>query len=114
MATTIDTLLSSLVENVKSTFGTSLVSIILYGSYARGDFDADSDIDIMAVIDLPADEIAPYNNEIDKLASRLSLENDVCTTVCISLQSCEAFNKYCTYIPFFLNIVDEGVTLYAA
>ena len=110
----IDVLLSSLVEKVKSTFGDSLVSIILYGSYARGDFDAESDIDVMVILDLPSDEITRYNYEIDKLASRLSLETDICTTVSISLQDNMTFSKYSSFLPFFSNIVSEGVTLYAA
>ena len=114
MTTNIDTLLSTLVENVKATFGKSLVSVILYGSYARGDFDADSDVDIMAIIDLTTDEIARYSGEIDKLASRLSLENDVCKTICISLQDSVTFNKYRSYLPFFSNVVSEGVKLYVA
>jgi len=114
MTINIDVLTSSLVEKVKSTFGDKLVSVILYGSYARGDFDVDSDVDIMVVIDLPTDEIARYSYEIDKLASRLSLESAVCTTVCISLQDNLTFSKYSSYLPFFSNVVSEGVTLYAA
>ena len=110
----IDALTSNIVETVKSIFGNSLVSVILYGSYARGDFDDDSDIDIMAIIDLPADEISRHNAEIDKLASRLSLESNVCTTVCISLQDSATFNKYQSALPFFSNIVKEGVALYVA
>lgn len=30
-------------------YGDSLVSVILYGSYARGDYDETSDIDIVAI-----------------------------------------------------------------
>ena len=114
MTINIDTLLSTLVEKVKSTFGDNLVSVILYGSYARGDFDADSDIDVMVIIDLPTDEIARYNYEIDKFASRLSLETDICTTVCISLQDNMTFSEYSSSLPFFSNVMSEGVTLYAA
>ena len=33
------------------------MDILLYGSYARGDFRPDSDIDIMILVDLSDDEI---------------------------------------------------------
>lgn len=34
-------------ENARSIFGTSLHSVILFGSYVRGDYDEESDIDIL-------------------------------------------------------------------
>ena len=33
-----------------SIYGTNVVKIVLYGSYARGDFDEGSDIDIVAIV----------------------------------------------------------------
>lgn len=32
-------------------YGDNIVEIYLYGSYARGDYDAESDIDFIAVVD---------------------------------------------------------------
>ena len=45
-------LLGQYVEEVKKIYGERLKSVILYGSYARGDFRPDSDIDIMIMVDL--------------------------------------------------------------
>ena len=110
----IDSLLVTIVDKIKAIFGSSLVSVVLYGSYARGDFDVDSDIDIMAIIDLPVSDITQYNTAIDILASKLSLETDACTTISISLQDSMTLSKYGTTLPFFSNVLSEGVTLYAA
>ena len=41
--------------------------IILYGSYARGDFNKNSDIDIMILTNLTDDEIIEYRSEIAHL-----------------------------------------------
>ena len=114
MTAPFDLLINRIVESVKATFGDRLISMILYGSYARGDYDSDSDIDIMAIVNLPAGEIAQYSSEIDSLASRMSLESDNCTTVCISLQDSTTFDRYSSALPFFSNILSEGLFLYAA
>ena len=46
-------LLEQYVEEIKKIYGTHLQKIILYGSYARGDYTQESDIDIMILVDLP-------------------------------------------------------------
>ena len=47
-----------------------LVKIILYGSYARGDFRQDSDIDIMILVN---DLAASYSGLIIRVSPSLSL-----------------------------------------
>ncbi len=57
----INTLPGQYVEEVKKIYGDRLKSVILYGSYARGDFGPDSDIDIMILVDLADAEIEKYS-----------------------------------------------------
>jgi len=95
-------------------FTNSLKNVILYGSYARGDFDGGSDVDIMLVVDVPATELSRYSNEIYGLASRLSMETEQCTTVSVALQDMATYIHYRDYLPFFRNISAEGVVIYAA
>lgn len=45
-------LLQAYISEIKKIYGTHLSKIILYGSYARGDFRPDSDVDIMILLDL--------------------------------------------------------------
>ena len=88
------------------------VKIVLYGSYARGDYDSESDIDIMILLDIPADSVNKYFDKIVKLSSRLSLENEDCTTVSIIMQDMRTYNKYEAILPFFHNISNEGIVIY--
>ena len=37
-------------EELDKIYGENLVKVILYGSYARGDFSSDSDIDLLVVL----------------------------------------------------------------
>lgn len=48
-------------ETLQSLYGDRLVDVVLYGSYARGDYDDESDIDLMVVL---ADEVVNTYAEI--------------------------------------------------
>ncbi len=45
----LDVILRKIAEVYRSVYG-ELVSIFLYGSYARGDYQSDSDIDMAAIV----------------------------------------------------------------
>ena len=64
----------------------------LYGSYARGDFTPESDIDILLTVDLGQAEIAKHRNDVAKVTSRLSLEHDI--TVSVTVKPLEQFRHY--------------------
>ena len=114
MSDNLDSLLREAVDDAKAIFKDKLVSVILFGSYARGDFDTESDIDVMIIADIHADETPQYRVELNKTAGRLSLNTESCTTFCILLQDTATFRKYQNYLPFYRNILNEGVTLYAS
>ena len=46
----LDVILQELVNRTQPVFGNKLIKIVLFGSYARGDFDAESDIDVMVMV----------------------------------------------------------------
>ena len=60
-------ILEQYVAEIKKIYGSHLKSVILYGSYARGDYTPDSDIDIMILVDLNQDKIDEYSDEISEL-----------------------------------------------
>ncbi|MEG1972553.1 MAG: nucleotidyltransferase domain-containing protein, partial [Oscillospiraceae bacterium] len=48
----LQTILSAVYQKSVAEFGDKLDAVILYGSYARGDYDSESDIDIMVRVKL--------------------------------------------------------------
>ena len=64
MPVTIKILLDQYTEILRKIYGSHLKTVILYGSYARGDYKADSDIDIMILLDLSDIDIKQYRHEL--------------------------------------------------
>ena len=87
--------------------GGRLDSGYLYGSYARGDYDQDSDVDIFLTANMTNDELSSYNSAIAHVASKMSLEHDV--TVSIIVDPASQFHRYQNALPYYRNIVNEGV-----
>lgn len=54
------TILDDVCNRAKTELGTALDAVILYGSYARGDYDEESDIDVMIIADIPNEEIKAF------------------------------------------------------
>ena len=106
----LDMMINRIVAFSKDLFGDKFRNVILYGSYARGDYDEESDIDIMIMVDMEREELRKYRNQICNFVADLNLVNDV--FIVETLQSVSFFNKWKGAMPFYQNVLKEGV-LYA-
>lgn len=93
-------------------YGNKLKSIILFGSYARGDNRPDSDMDIMVIFDCSKDEVMDYIDDISWISSDLSLDNDI--LISIVIRDKETFDNNLNILPFYQNVMNEGVALYGS
>jgi len=87
-------------------FGNKIKYVILYGSYARGDYNKDSDIDILIVV---SDNINPIEVEesLNEFLFEILLnENELCSVRAIPEK---LFKKYDS--PFLLNVKEEGIVI---
>lgn len=107
----LDNLLSEFSKSSKELFGEKLKDIILFGSYARGDYDDESDVDIFLLMDVPENEVWKYRNSIVEATSDMSLEYDVLISPII--EPLARYQKYKDVIPFLCNIQKEGVSISA-
>ena len=56
--------LNEFLDKLKSKFSNKIYKVILFGSYARGDYDEESDIDILIIGDVPQREVSFLSAEI--------------------------------------------------
>ena len=101
-------ILSEIAKTAKETFGEQLDSVILYGSYARGDYTPDSDIDMMILVKgIAPEKLWLYKKPIIKRESELGLEYDL--VISATIKDIETFNQYLDVLPFYQNVMKEGI-----
>ena len=62
---------------LKRLLGNDLSKIILYGSYARGDFQENSDVDVMILVKLSPEQIEHVESAVFDLAFDIELEHGI-------------------------------------
>lgn len=103
--------ISEFVNQVNQLLGNRVKKIILYGSYARGDFNESSDIDIMILTDLNDDELEEARLKIYDLAYDIEDEFNFEMEINPILKNVDKFNKRIDVIPFYMNVQREGISL---
>ena len=101
-------ILKEITETAKETFSEKLDSVILYGSYARGDYTPESDVDIMILVrGIAPEELWKYKEPIIQKESELGLQYDM--LISATIKDIETFSKYLDVLPFYQNVMKEGI-----
>ncbi len=88
-------------------FGTAMKDAYLYGSYARGDYHEESDIDILLTVDMEQDVIADFYSAVGVVSSDLSLKHDI--TISVTIKPLAQFERYSSVLPYYKNVLREGI-----
>jgi predicted nucleotidyltransferase len=109
----VDSRINSVIQKVlqasKDTLGSRLEKVILFGSYARGDFDDESDIDFCIIANVPKEEATKWRRDINKRMAGIDLEYDLLVSLHV-INSSMFFNNV-DILPFYRNVLQEGVEL---
>lgn len=89
--------------------GNRLKKVILYGSYARGDYNNSSDIDILVLTDYEPSQFYSALKKISSMTYDIELDYNVILIPLIN--NIEIYNEEIDTIPFYSNIKKEGVVL---
>ena len=95
----------------EGTSGNTLDSVIVYGSYARGDYSELSDIDVMILVTLSEEKIKKISDEISDMAFEYLMKFGVDISPVIT--NIDHFNYWVDNLPYYRNVRDEGVRLSA-
>ena len=112
MPITTKALLEKYTKILEKIYGKHLKVVILYGSYARGDFRPDSDVDIMILVDMSDLELKTYGQQLSYMTYDFNMDHDL--DIKPIAKSEAHFNKWIVNYPFYSNIHKEGVVLYGA
>lgn len=88
-------------------FSGNLMEGYLYGSFARGEQHPESDIDILLTVDLSPEAIGQFRRRVASVTSDLSLKHDI--TISVSVKSHRQFEKYAAVLPYYQNVIKEGI-----
>ena len=91
--------------------GEKLSDVILYGSYARGDFNKSSDIDVLVILDMEQDSIEKLRKPICQIAIEADWNYD--TFIVPTLSGRSEFERFGDTSAFYRNIAREGVRMLA-
>ncbi len=105
----IDEILEEFVNKSKNVLGDSFVSAILYGSYARGDYNSSSDVDIMLLATLSDDEIEKIEDDIFDIAYDYLLSDEL--TISVNIKNNVHFLYWVDNLPYYRNVKREGKIL---
>lgn len=103
----IQTVVTQFAREAKKIYGTALRDVILYGSCARGDFEDDSDIDIMVLLDVGQEDIGEARKKIIDVSDQIDLEYVVVLAPVI--QSWQLYQQYMEVSGFYQNVRREGI-----
>lgn len=103
-------ILTELVNGILSVMEKQVVSIILYGSVARGTNSRESDVDVAMLIHGTMDE--QTEDKLSDFIVDMNLKYDTVFSV-IDIEF-ENFKKWEKVTPFYQNVTREGVVLWTA
>jgi len=106
LGTDLRELLMELRERLADIYGDRITDIVLYGSRARGDAEADSDIDVLVVLRGPVDAGMEVH-KCSPLLSDISLKYNVVISCVFVDESKYASGKG----PLMRNVLREGIRI---
>lgn len=87
--------------------GSKLTKVIVYGSYARSDYNSSSDVDVMILVKMSDNEIKKIENQVYDLA--FDIEMDTGVDISPIIKNEEQYEYWLDTLPFYKNIHEEGV-----
>ncbi|MEI6286129.1 MAG: nucleotidyltransferase domain-containing protein [Bacillota bacterium] len=102
----IASLVEEIIEQSEKIFGDSLCEVIIYGSYARGDYNSESDFDVMLLVKNDDYEIEKLHTKLVELSCDIQERYEV--FLAIVAKNKQHFEQWSEHLPFYKNVNTEG------
>lgn len=109
----LNTILNEFAKSSRQAFGDELNEIILYGSYARGDYDEESDVDIAILMNVPKENETEYHKALTKIIGDIYEKYGYSPVLSPIVISSVFFDEWKECLPFYRNVAREGVKIVA-
>ena len=96
-------------QEVKNMLKNNLSKLIVYGSYARGDYGENSDIDVMILTPLSKENIDKTENSIFDLAFDLEIESGIVINPVLENEA--HYRYWLGALPFYDDVEKEGIVI---
>ncbi|BBB91516.1 MAG TPA: nucleotidyltransferase domain-containing protein [Methylomusa anaerophila] len=108
----VNKIMDEIVGSMRRIFGDDLRQVILFGSYARGEEEVYSDMDVMVLVNLRDAELCKYNNVLAEVMTDISVKYGVLPAIID--KNYEQFYHWLPVLPFYRNVKNEGIEFYAS
>ena len=102
-------IVKAMVLAYRHVYGNDLVNILLYGSYARGDYDSESDVDIVGIVHGQREQLQQKLKLLWDISVNIGIENDV--VVSPTVIPYEEYIRHKSTLPYYKNIEKEGILI---
>ena len=99
----------AMVREYRQIYGDAIADIILFGSYARGDYDDESDIDIVGIVHGTRYQLQHKLKLLWDMSADLGLDNDI--VISPSVIPYDEYIKHKSTLPYYRNIDKEGIKI---
>lgn len=96
-------------QELRRILGDNLSKVIVYGSYARGDYNDRSDVDVMVLVKVSDEEIRAIKNDVYDAAFDIQLSTGIEISPIIKNE--EQYEYWVDTLPFYRNVREEGVVI---
>jgi len=104
----LDTLLLEIEKRIRKLLGEKVVKIILFGSYTRDDFNEESDLDILVIVD--DENLESYKKKSIGLTNYYLAKENILLSIIIEKAS--IVERFKNHSPFLINVNKEGKVIY--
>lgn len=111
MPTMISEIVHEYAKDMRRLFGEDLGRIVMYGSYARGDFRENSDIDLMILVGTPEERISVFADRVSDRSFDYLMEYGINISAVIKNE--KHFDYWADDLPYYRNVRDEGIIIHA-